>query len=67
MADEIDRGNETADMTLAGYIAAVRARAHLTMAPTGSCHNCDEPVNPGRLFCDAECREDYDYRQKRAG
>ena len=67
MADEIDRGNETADKTLAGYIAAVRARANLTMQPTGTCYNCEEPVAPGRLFCDASCREDYDYRQRRTG
>lgn len=65
MADEADKGNDTADLTLAGYINAVRARSHLTMTPTGACYNCEEPVAPGRLFCDAACREDYDYRQRR--
>ena len=62
MADDVDRGNETADKTLAGYINRVRARAardHLE--PTGECHNCAEPTP--LVFCGPECRADFDHRE----
>lgn len=32
-------------------------------APTGRCHNCDEPVEAGACFCDADCRADWQDRQ----
>jgi len=28
----------------------------------GVCHNCAEPVNSGLLFCDANCRDDWQKR-----
>lgn len=31
---------------------------------TGFCHYCDELIREG-VFCDADCREDYEYVQKR--
>jgi len=27
--------------------------------PCGECHYCGEPLNDGRRFCDAECRDDW--------
>ena len=27
--------------------------------PNGYCHNCCEPLEPGKLFCDSDCRMDY--------
>lgn len=32
----------------------------------GACHNCLEPVSPGSVFCDADCRDDYELRRKAA-
>lgn len=32
---------------------------------TGFCHNCQDPVDEPQRFCDADCRSDYDYVQKR--
>lgn len=32
-------------------------------APIGRCHNCDEPVEAGACFCDADCRGDWQARQ----
>ncbi|MDN2678480.1 hypothetical protein [Janthinobacterium sp. SUN033] len=29
----------------------------------GCCHYCDEPLAPALLFCDADCRDDYDKEQ----
>ena len=30
----------------------------------GFCHNCGEALRPGLLFCDADCRDDYEKRSK---
>ncbi|HAM4192654.1 TPA: DUF2116 family Zn-ribbon domain-containing protein, partial [Escherichia coli] len=30
---------------------------------TGFCYNCGEPVKTG-LFCDGDCREDYEKRER---
>ena len=29
----------------------------------GACYNCGEHISKDRLFCDADCREDYEKRQ----
>lgn len=60
--DDVDRGNEQAEQTLAAYIKAVRDRAMNSLQPTGQCHNCGED-QPLKLFCDADCRLDYDRRE----
>ncbi len=31
----------------------------------GSCYNCDEPLPHPQKFCDADCRDDWEYAQKR--
>jgi hypothetical protein len=30
----------------------------------GYCHNCDAPVPDGSRFCDADCRDDFQKREK---
>ena len=60
--DEADRGNEQAEQTLAAYIRAIRDRATDTLTPNGNCYNCGEDL-PLKLFCDADCRLDYDRRE----
>lgn len=32
---------------------------------TGRCLACGEPTDGGRLFCDADCRDEYEVTQKR--
>lgn len=34
------------------------------MRRTGHCHNCDESLGSGELFCDADCRNDYELRAR---
>lgn len=50
------------------------ARAHIGKQPIldrdGRCHFCDELIAHGLLFCNADCRDDYDKEQaalRRAG
>lgn len=44
---------------------AALAHRKPTVTPRGTCHNCDEPLADGLLFCDADCRADYDHRTTR--
>ncbi|MFJ2987757.1 DUF2116 family Zn-ribbon domain-containing protein [Collimonas sp. NPDC087041] len=43
------------------------ARADVMKQPTlnsdGHCHFCDEQIAHERLFCDVDCRDDYDKEQ----
>jgi hypothetical protein len=31
---------------------------------TGFCYNCEEPVKTAALFCDKDCRDDYEHRER---
>lgn len=38
------------------------ARSQRAMPATGACHNCGEALPDARLFCDRDCRDDYEKR-----
>jgi hypothetical protein len=68
MSDVADR----ADWRITQDIKA--AMAHARRAPQleadGRCHYCDEQVAHGALFCNTDCRDDYEKEQealRRAG
>lgn len=42
-----------------------RARNRPSMPSIGHCYNCDEALAAGQLFCDADCRDDYEKRVRR--
>jgi hypothetical protein len=58
MADSADR----ADQEIAASVAEAMREACKTprMWPIGHCYFCDQTVERGLLFCDADCREDYE-------
>lgn len=60
--DEADRSDKEIELTLLHHINRIRKRAQTDIRPTGFCLNCAEPTN-GKLFCDSECREDYERRE----
>ena len=62
MADDVDRGNDQAEMRLQACIETARRMAGHNLKPVGECYNCLEPVGEDRAFCGPECREDYDRR-----
>lgn len=35
-----------------------------SLLPVGYCHWCDSPVKASQLFCDSECREDWESEQR---
>jgi hypothetical protein len=59
MSDEVDAANEQVEMTL----AAARQRRAPTLPAVGECYNCGETLRFG-VFCDADCREDYEKRKR---
>jgi hypothetical protein len=65
MADEVDRAQEQTE----AYIDRARRNAakQLLLAAHGYCYNCGEALNNGmQLFCDADCRQDYEIRQRQS-
>lgn len=63
MTDIYDQATdrEMADRELAIKAALQRIEAG-KLQPRGTCHNCDEPLQPTALFCDADCSADHELR-----
>lgn len=60
--DEADLAQDHIEKTLALQIAQARAKA--AQQPSGECLNCGEPLGEGRRYCNSECREDFEAREK---
>ncbi|EAA0892433.1 hypothetical protein OJ723_003143 [Salmonella enterica] len=58
MADEADIAQELELFSLKIRLAG---RQRNPLPVTGFCYNCDDRV-PEKLFCDGDCREDYEKR-----
>lgn len=43
---------------------ALRLRKPIGPEATGVCLHCETPLSDGRRWCDAECREDWEKRQR---
>ena len=61
MADDCDRAEERIENTLNDALAEVRRASSLIAV--GFCHYCGEATAPGHLFCDKDCRDDYEAQQ----
>ena len=64
VGDEIDRGNEQAQLILDMNIAKARVGHQIQF--TGACHNCGDSVGHQQRFCDVNCRNDYQARNPNA-
>ena len=62
MADDADRAQDQIEAELAHARSA--AQTKLKLLPMGQCHNCDEPLRGEKLFCDQECAEDFEKRER---
>ncbi|MDW8400044.1 MAG: hypothetical protein RMK90_15955 [Acetobacteraceae bacterium] len=62
MADEADRAQAVEALLLAEALARRRPDGPPV---TGYCLNCRAPLAPGRRFCDADCRDEWQRRQPR--
>ena len=68
MRDVVDRAEWRIEKDLQNALAHVRKMPLLVR--DGHCHFCDEDIAYDRLFCNVDCRDDYDKKQenqRRAG
>lgn len=61
MADIADRADAVTELNL--KIALDKRHKEARLRPVGSCYNCSEAIENG-LFCDADCRDDYEKRER---
>jgi hypothetical protein len=61
MSGHVDNTDKIIFAEVARGLAAVRSRRALVAH--GCCHYCDEALAPVLLFCDVDCRDDYDKEQ----
>lgn len=65
MADPADEASDLIDQELARQIAAAKAQGKPVKPPVGTCYFCGEKVGKGMIFCDADCRDDFDREERR--
>ncbi len=59
MGDAADRAQPHVDALVAD--AVDRARHQQRLPAIGECHACGDALPAPQLFCDDECREDFEY------
>lgn len=59
MTDSADEADKVSQI----IIDVARLYKKPTLIQIGRCYNCDEPIRQG-IFCDSECREDYERRER---
>lgn len=65
ISDPLDWASEIETREREAAVAAQIERGKLGgIQEKGSCHNCEESLGEG-LFCDKDCREDFEYRENR--
>lgn len=60
-ADQIDDGSETAEFLL--QVALNNAGKYKFLPFVGRCYNCESRLSDSN-FCDSDCRDDYEKRNK---
>ena len=61
MSDHVDNTDKIIFAEVARGLAAVRSRPALVAH--GCCHYCDETLASELLFCNVDCRDDYEKEQ----
>ena len=60
---EDDLEQQTIDLHFQQPMHLTKKKA-VTLPPIGECYNCEEKIDHDRLFCDADCRDDYEKRKR---
>jgi hypothetical protein len=61
--DQFDRATALEEAERDACVA--RARNKPTMPAVCACYNCNEALAPGMLFCDKDCRDDFEKRLRK--
>lgn len=62
--DDADRAEERIEQVMDDALAEVRRAQERGPRAVGVCYYCREPLASGRLFCDADCRDGWEFEQK---
>ena len=65
MADEFDKASEFEQLLLDSLLYMQSKKPKEEAAATGQCLYCEEPLPVGLRWCDSDCRDDWEYEQKR--
>lgn len=60
----IEQAEENIRRALEVSISNIRSTPRLPAV--GYCHNCSEPLEGAKLFCDADCNSDWEHRRRLA-
>lgn len=63
--DYLDVAQDFMEMQTERTIKEIRKKARQSLLHTGYCFNCNETVHSPYLYCDEECRKDYEERESR--
>lgn len=63
--DKWDRAQENEDLVTEGTIRGIRNKANQSsLLFCGFCYYCDEVLRSPHIFCNAECRDDFEREQR---
>lgn len=62
--DDADRAEEKIEQAMEDALAEVRRAQYHGVKAVGACLFCGETLPPGFRFCDADCRDGWDYEQR---
>ncbi len=62
--DDADRAGPRIDQAMEDALADVRRAQEHGIKAVGLCLYCGETLPPGRRFCDADCRDGFDYEAR---
>lgn len=62
--DELDIATDRAELEREYLLLAVRRRQSRSLLPLGECYHCGEEVERPRLFCGADCAEQFEARRR---
>lgn len=62
--DDADRAEERIEQALDDALAEVRRAQERGVKAVGACLFCGEPLPDHMRFCDADCRDGWDFEQR---
>jgi len=62
--DKIDEAQGLIENVTENHISKIRSRVGKTLLYSGFCYYCYEGVHSPHIFCDLDCRDDYEREQR---
>ena len=66
MSDEADRSDDKIQNIVNDGLAKARREIENGLVACGACYWCESPVGRARVFCSAECSQDWQHEKKRS-